>query len=75
MNQVPKEWTAMIAVLREAQVAQDAARLPNISDAARDEEIARYARACDALVANLGALSERQVLGRITMILAKKDRI
>ena len=71
---VPDEWTRMIGSLRAAQVAQDTMRDPAASQIARDEATVRYSRAADQIIADLGTLSERQVLGRITLFLAKRER-
>ena len=71
MSIVPNEWTRMIANLRAAQVAQDCIKAPGASQAMRDEATASLVRAADAVIADLGTLSERQVLGRITLFLAR----
>lgn len=74
MSVVPTEWTRMIANLRTAQVAQDCIKTPGASQAMRDEATASLVRASDAVIADFGILSERQVLGRITMFLARVAR-
>lgn len=71
---VPAEWTRMIANLRGAQVAGDTMRSPTATQIARDEATVRYSRAADQIIADLGVLSERQVLGRITLHLARRER-
>lgn len=71
MSGVPHEWTRMIANLRAAQVAQDCTKTPGASLMMRDEAMAAFVRASDAVIADLGTLSERQVLGRITLFLAR----
>ncbi|MFN3973444.1 MAG: hypothetical protein ACK4L4_19170 [Gemmobacter sp.] len=71
---VPREWTDAIARLREAQVSGDIMRNPSTSQDMRDRATQAYTHAVDALVANLGRLSETHVLGQITMFLAKKER-
>ena len=61
----------MIANLRAAQVAQDCIKAPSATQAMRDEATVVLWRATEALIADLGTLSERQVLGRITLFLAR----
>lgn len=74
MSFVPAEWTDMVARLREAQVAGDIMRNPDTAPAARDQATDAYCRAVDAVIADLGVLQEQQVLGRITLFLARKER-
>ena len=71
MSGVPDEWTRMIANLRAAQVAQDCIKAPGASQIMRDEAMAAFVRASDTVIADLGRLSERQILGRITLFLAR----
>lgn len=71
---VPVEWTRMIGNLRAAQVAFDVIR---DLDAARDEQAAAMAQYCemtDAIIADLGLLSDAMVLARITLFLSKRER-
>lgn len=72
MSHVPVEWTRVIDNLRRAQVAggvmKDLAQPAHERDRATDD----YVRAVDAVIADLGALSERMVLGHITLFLARK---
>ena len=70
---VPDAWTRMNVHLAEALQARDCMRLT--SGAARDEEVRRYVRAVDLIVADLGLLKSAHVLGQITMVLAKKERV
>lgn len=71
---VPAEWTRVIANLRAAQVAWDTMKSPAATQIARDEATVTYSRAADQIITDLGALSERHVLGSITLHLAKKER-
>ena len=48
---------------------------PDARQTERDEAIVRYVRALDAIIADLGTLSERQVPGHITLFLARKERV
>lgn len=70
---VPQEWTDMIRHLREAQVASDTMRSPT-AQVDHDLATVAYSRAVDRMFAKLSLLSERQVLGRITMFLARRER-
>ncbi|MDT8856463.1 hypothetical protein RNZ50_15825 [Paracoccaceae bacterium Fryx2] len=74
MSFVPAEWTRMIGNLRTALLARDAMKAPEAQPPEHDAATARYCRAVDAVIEDLGLLSERQVLGRITLLLARKDR-
>lgn len=71
---VPEAWTRLIGHHRAAQVAQDQMKDPAATQIARDDATVRYARACDAMVAEMTRLSESHVLGRITVLLARKER-
>lgn len=71
---VPQAWTSLIGHHRAAQVAQDEMKAPGATQIARDEATVRYARACDAMVADMTRLSEAQELGRITLFLSKRER-
>jgi len=71
---VPEAWTRLVGQHRAAQVAQDQMKDIQASQIARDEATVRYARACDAMVAEMTRLSETQELGRITLLLARKER-
>lgn len=71
---VPEAWIKLVAHHRAAQVAQDQMKDPRANQIARDLATARYARACDAMVAEMTRLSESHELGRITMLLARKER-
>ena len=71
---VPEAWTALCAHHRAAQVAQDQMKDPAATQIMRDDATVHYSRACDAIVACLNRLSETHELGRITMLLARKER-
>jgi hypothetical protein len=74
MANVPDDWTMMIADHRAAMVAWDQMRDPGASQTMRDEATVRYNRAADAVIQRMARLSEQQVLGRITLHLARKER-
>lgn len=71
---VPEAWTRLVGHHRAAQVAQDQMKDPGATQIMRDDATVRYARACDAIVAEMNRLSEAHELGRITMLLARKER-
>lgn len=73
-SSVPEAWTRLVGLHRVAQVARDQMKDPAATQIARDEATVRYSRAVDALMDNLDRLSEAHELGRITMLLARKDR-
>jgi hypothetical protein len=74
MSIVPKDWTLMMGQHRAAMVAWDQMRDPGATQTMRDEASVRYTRAADAVMQHMSVLSGQQVLGRITMLLARKDR-
>jgi hypothetical protein len=71
---VPQAWTSLIGHHRAAQVAQDQMKDPGATQIVRDEATVAYARACDAMVAEMTRLSESHELGRITLLLSKRER-
>lgn len=71
---VPADWTAMNGHLAEAQVAETVMKDPGATKIARDDATIRYSRAVDAMFACLSRLREAQELGRITMLLARRER-
>jgi hypothetical protein len=73
-GRVPEAWTQLIAVHRQAQVAQDQMRNPQATQVMRDEATGRYTVAVDAIMACLDRLSERNVLGAVTLYLAGKEK-
>lgn len=58
---------------RAAQTAQDGIKLAT-SQQLRDIETVRYAQSLDAMMVSLNRLSEAQELGRITLLLARRER-
>ena len=73
-GEVPRAWTTMIAHLRTAQMSRGVMRDARETQAARDRATVDYSRAVDAMVDDLGLLSDSHTLGRITLLLSKKDR-
>ena len=74
MSGVPQAWTDLIAALRRAQVARDIVREKGATQQLRDCAVIDYSRACDAMVEEMSKLSAAHDLGRITLLLSKKDR-
>lgn len=72
---VPAEWTRMIGNLRAAQVARDVMRNPDTSPFDKIEASRQYRELSDAVIADLGLLSEQMVLARITLFLSKRERV
>lgn len=64
----------MIGNLHEAEVARATIRAPETSKVQRDEAIVAYTRASDAVIDDLLILKEDHTLGRITLLLGKKER-
>jgi hypothetical protein len=73
MTTVPQAWTDAMGHFRAAQVARDQMRDPEANQQARDIACARYTQSVDALMDSLGRCSEVQLLGNITLMLARKD--
>jgi hypothetical protein len=71
---VPDAWTTMVAHLAAAQVADGQRKDRDLPQTARDEATVRYSREVDAIFACLSELREAQVLGQITLMLARKER-
>lgn len=71
---VPEAWTRLIGHHRAAQVAQDQMKDIDATQIARDDATVRYSRAVDVMVAEMTRLSETQELGRITLLLSKRER-
>lgn len=70
---VPQAWTDAMGHLRAVQVARETMRDRDATQQARDIATARYTVAVDALVDALERCSAAQLLGRITLLLARKD--
>jgi len=71
---VPEEWTRICGNRAAAEVAKSVMRSPTATQIERDEATVRFSRAADAIIADLDALSEKGELGRITLLLAKRER-
>lgn len=74
MTVVPQPWTDAMGHFRAAQAARDEFRDRNATQQARDIACARYTHSVDALMDCLTRCSEQQLLGRITFMLARKER-
>ncbi len=71
---VPQDWTEMIGHLNAAQVAKVAMDAPGPSQPAHYEATRKYSASMDAIFACLSRLRESQELGRITLLLSKRER-
>lgn len=71
---VPLEWTRLVAAHHYARMDRDAARSGETQQL-RDEAAVRYARGVDEIMDNLTALDDLRQLGRITLLLAKRERV
>lgn len=70
---VPQSWTDAMAHFRAAQVARDQMHDREVTQQARDIACARYTQSVDAMMDCLTRCSEMQLLGRITLHLARKE--
>lgn len=70
MTVVPAEWTRMVGTPRDAQIARDCMKAFEASQTDIDLATFRYTRAVDAIMADLA----NGGLGRITLLLSKKER-
>jgi hypothetical protein len=71
---VPFQWMAMITALRQAQVARDGMRNPEVTSQMRDAATVDYSRALDLIFEALDAMMEAGVLSRIASLLHKPER-
>lgn len=71
---VPLEWTRMQGNLHAALIERDILK-GGLNAPARDEAVQRYTRAVDLIIDDLAVLKSGHVLGQITMVLAKKERV
>lgn len=74
MSVVPPEWTRVLGNLRAAQIERDVMKSETADPQLRDVATERYCRFADAIIDDLGTLSTRLELGRITAFLARKER-
>ncbi len=73
MSFVPQEWTSLMVGHRAAQIERDIMRDLAKTQQARDMSAAAYARQCDQMMDLMDILSVRLELGRITMLLGRRD--
>lgn len=71
---VPQDWTEMIGHLNAAQVAEASMKRPVAPQVERDDATVRYSRSVDGIFACLSRMRESQELGRITLLLSKRER-
>lgn len=70
----PPEWSRIIGNLHEAEVARFAIRAPETTQQQRNDAVVAYSRAADAVIDDLLTLKKSHVLGRITLLLGRKER-
>lgn len=71
---VPQDWTDMIGHLNAAQVAETVLKNPEAGLAETNTAMQRYTGEVNKMFACLSRLRESQELGRITQLLAKRER-
>lgn len=74
MTVVPAEWTRMVGTLHDARIARDCMKAFEASQVDRDLALTRYERLEASIMADLFTLSDNRELGRITLLLSKKER-
>jgi hypothetical protein len=72
---IPQAWTNLQAFHNTAQVARDIMNNPATPQIDRDLATDRYVRATDGIMLALDELREQRWLGRIGLLLARKDRV
>ncbi|MBL9047840.1 MAG: hypothetical protein JNK34_11130 [Tabrizicola sp.] len=65
----------MIGNLRAAQIASDVMRHPDFGPDEKQLAERQYREMSDAVIADLGLLSEQRVLARVTLFLSKRERV
>jgi hypothetical protein len=71
---VPIEWTRLVAAHQFARIDRQAIRSAETQQL-RDEAAVRFGRALDEIMDNLSALDDRQMLTRMTALLAQRERV
>jgi hypothetical protein len=71
---VPQAWNDLLAEHRKAHVARDVARNGHQPQTERDRATIDFGRALDGMFAAMERLSEAGDTGRITLLLARKER-
>lgn len=71
---VPTEWTRIVATLETARRERQDMKNRDLPQAARDHATIAYTCMVDAIIDDLAALSHAHELGRITLLLARKER-
>ena len=71
---VPIEWTRAVTAHHYARIDRETMRTGE-TQALRDEATVRFSRGIDTLMDSLTALDDRHELGRITALLARKERV
>ena len=74
MAYVPQAWNDLLAQHRKAQVARAVMRNAHQPQTERDRATIDFGRALDGMFAAMERLSEANDTGRITTLLARKER-
>jgi hypothetical protein len=74
MAVVPEAWTRMMGRLPEAALLREAIRSRNATQIARDTAVKEYTPLVDGIIDDLLRLKADGDLGRVTLILSKKER-
>jgi hypothetical protein len=74
MAHVPQAWNDLVSSHRKAQVAHDAMRNPGVTGPFHDAVVIDHSRALDAMFDAMSRLSEAGDIGRITLLLSRKER-
>lgn len=74
MAHVPQAWNDLLDKYRRAQVAHGIMKNRHQPQTERDRATADYSRALDGMFAAMEALCEANDTGRITLLLARKER-
>lgn len=70
---VPREWTRLVEKHHFARIDRDLMR-NGATQQQRDEAAIRYGRAVEQIMDDLDTLSDQKQLGRMTLLLARKER-
>lgn len=74
MAHVPQAWNDLVDQHRRAQVARAVMKNQHQPQTERDRATIDFGRALDGMFAAMEALSEANDTGRITLLLARKER-
>lgn len=72
---VPQAWNDLVAQHRKASVARDVMRNAHQPQTERDRATIEFGRALDGMFEAMERLVEENDTGRITALLARKERV